>query len=60
MKKDDLARTILSLRQERFPELSEELVLEIIRIETEWLNNRPEASRRVQLVIAESLKRAAI
>lgn len=55
-KKNDLLNTILKLRTERYSEIPEDLLTNIILIEQDCLDNRTEAHKRIHAAISEYLQ----
>ncbi len=47
----DLQQTIDGLRKERFASLPHELIREIVSIEAEFVDNRPEAVKRIRDIV---------
>jgi hypothetical protein len=55
----DLLSTILELRQMRFPNLPEDLVKEIVSIETDYAEDRAEGFKRVNQALERYLNSSA-
>lgn len=55
----ELLDTIEEIRQKSFPDLSAELVKQIVAIERDFTENRPEAYRRIEKCVGECLGKAS-
>ena len=55
----DLLDTIEAIRKQKFPEMSAELVRQIVLIERDFTDNRQEAHKRISEAIEEHLDKNA-
>jgi hypothetical protein len=54
---DELTETLNSIREEEFPEIPEELVEEIVKIEHETLEERENTQNRISDVVESYLEK---
>jgi hypothetical protein len=52
---NELIETIQKLREEKFPDLPKELVTEILKIESEFVEDRNEAFNRISHIVEDYL-----
>jgi RIO-like serine/threonine protein kinase len=56
---DALIKTVQDLRYKKYPDLPEDLVNEILKIEIECTDDRVEALKRIRLVVENYLNKGA-
>jgi hypothetical protein len=52
---DELVESVISIRDEQFPNISDALVRRILEIEAAFVDDRPEASKRISRLVEEFL-----